>query len=115
MHDRLHAHRGEQHGRRHRRAEDPGAEVPRGDVPQHARHDPPSLERLKVRPRGPLAARRAGHVAVGLAAQHLPRPLLELKRRHRELRPFTDEAPPVDLVLEVREQLLQGGIGVGHG
>ncbi len=115
MHDRLHAHGREQHGRGHRGAEHGRAEIPDGDVAQHPRHDLPALERAQVGGHRQLGAGAAGDVAEGLGGQALARSRFELARRHGQLRLPAAEAVCVDLVLEVGERLLQlRRLDVGH-
>jgi hypothetical protein len=63
VHDRRHADRREHHRRGHLGAEHGGAQVALADVHEHARHDPPAVERLAVRTHGDLLPRAARHVS----------------------------------------------------
>ncbi len=94
-----HADGGEDERARQSGAEELDGRVSHRDVVQHARHDPPALERGAVLPHRLLRARSARDVRERLGGHHVLSTLLEALDRHRDPRARAAGASDVHLEL----------------
>jgi hypothetical protein len=101
--DLLHADRGEQQRRRHRRAEQLQREVARGDVAQHPRHDPAPLEGGPVGVHRVLGAGAGEDVVRRPLVHRLVRAPLLLLDRDRDRGRLPTQPAGVDLAVIVGE------------